>query len=165
MGNHTRCCSYDPPPCGFCTADSDTNVVAISGIIVDACSECIAVDGTYVLGRSYINACRWNHGRFFSFCDGTPFTFRLNMQLQLDAMVLSPGSNQGWQLTITLGIGFDANPYFSGQNTAIYRWNSGSSADFDCTATRTLTLYTYTPNPDPAKNPCDSSALTITVNP
>jgi len=44
-----------------------------------------------------------------------------------------------------------------------YRWDSGSSSDFDCTAERTLSHHSNVPNPsDPM---CGNySGLTVTVN-
>lgn len=157
------CCTYDPPPCTVCTADSATVSVSLSGMVVDYCANCVSLDATYVLTRTGTNACTWRTSRFLSGCTGSPFFYGTWLTLTLQAMVLSPGTNQGWQLTVKTSSGYFSEPVLAGLNTAVYRWNSGSAADFDCTMTRSLTLYTY--SPDPTNNPCDTSTLTVTVNP
>lgn len=159
-------CVVDPPPCNVCTADAATLTVQISGLVDDACANCNEMDATYIVSRTGGDACLWWAYIYRSGCTGSPFFFGTWMRLALRAKVLAPSANQGWELHIDTNQGTFIDPYSGpGSNYAIYRWNSGSTADFDCTATRTLTLNTYVPDPTAANNPCDISALTITVNP
>lgn len=159
------CCPYDPPPCNICTSDAATMTLQISGLVDDACANCDTFDGTYVLSRSGSNACIWLTTRFASGCVGSPFFYGTWINLSLTAKVLAPSANQGWELFIRTSVGYYSDPFIAGYNYATYRWNSGSTADFDCTATRSMTLFTYVPDPTPSENPCDLSSLTITVNP
>jgi hypothetical protein len=159
-------CDYDPPPCSICTADAATVTVQISGFTDDACPNCDSFDATYVFSRTGADACAWTKTVYHSGCTGSPFYFGTWVHMVLTAKVLSPGTSQGWELYIRTNTGTYVDPFSGpGLNFAYYRWNSGSTADFDCTATRTMTLYYYTPDPTPSENPCNIGGLTVTVNP
>ena len=156
MSWYPCCCPYDPPPCSNCTADLDNVQVEISGITADLCYNCPDLDGTYTLTRTGANACIWT-GRWYSDCY-LPGGYRLGIDITLESRPLTPSSNKGWVMTINIGVPG------TWVDVVTYRWNSGSSSDFDCTTTRSLTYYAHVP--DPFNPVCDGyTALTITVNP
>lgn len=153
------CCDIvDPPPCSNCTADANTVSITVSGATDDYCNQCDeAFNGTFVAVRDPSVSCRWIYSNYVWPCRvvGSSFLFGAR-GFVLSAQTLFPSANKGWNLSLTVGANFH-------NDTAIYRWNSGSTSSFDCTATRSLSNYVFTP--DPTQSTCANlNGLTITVN-
>jgi hypothetical protein len=145
---------FDPPPCGICTADSDALSITIAGLSNATCSGCAFFNATFILPRTAGNACKWQKTGIGGNCNtlGQPYI------MSVLAGTLSPSSNVGFHA------GVQVSSYYSGTMNIEYtnrRWNSGSTADFDCTATRVTSAYTYLQDTG-----CNGwSTATITINP
>ena len=148
------CCNpYDPPPCGSCSADSDTVSVTFTGAVDGAC-DCDWINATFILSRLSGNACAWRTQGTFACGVGGSYT------ITAEATDIPPGSpvRKGWR--VTLGIAIPAGGI---SNIITYQWRSASSTSFDCTATQSLTLLSAASVPAL----CDTTAWsssTCTVN-
>lgn len=156
------CCCGDPPPCGNCTADSDNVSVTISGFSAGTnCTEdnCNSLEGTYVLSRGVVSACWWQMW-YTRWCDTTVCAAGGWYTISLKAQTLPLSGNLGWVLTLRY-------EWPNGScvswvvDTATYVWDSGDTADFDCTATHSLS---HSGAVLPFNSCTGWTALTIQVN-
>lgn len=118
-------CCYDPPPCGFCSADNDTITLTIGGFSGMSVCGCARVfNGVWTLPREYANACYYLQTYTYTCVPGGAPRY-----VNMEAWVTGDGTHLCWF----------AQLYFQGVFYN-YKWDSGSMSAFDCTATRTLTF-------------------------
>ena len=118
------------------------------------CIRCEYLDGTYVMQRTQQNTCSWQLDQYFG-CTASTYTDAL-LKLRASATVITPGTDTGWYVTISLLRGPSWNT-----DATTYRWASGSSDPFDCTATQSLAHF-FTIE---LQDLCTGwTALTVTVN-
>jgi hypothetical protein len=160
MGWYPCCCggSVTPDPCEHCTDLYYLVDVTLDGFSNAICGSCASLDATYTLTQQPTEGCCWTRTENLICSEGCNY----QIELTLCAVILTPGTNKGWDLTIRIRTLNCYDPEI--EDMARYRWNSGSTDDFDCTETHTLTLYLYTP--DPSGPLCSGlNSLTVTVNP
>jgi len=127
------CCGGDDVAlCEWCSLDSDTVTITITGLTNDGCPNCSSVNGTYVIYREPDVVCAWSE-TYYTPCG----------QLFIRS-IASPNvpvmNNHGWALELDMqAVGIHDEVH--------YRFDSGSDVPFDCTAEQILLhFYTTTSN-------------------
>lgn len=149
-------CQEAPPgdPCSHCIDDETRPAVAliISNFspIIQPCP-CGYINGTFIIPQSAVSGCLYYDYPTFT-CGITYFTSTIGARIQSFPSG-SPANELGWQAAVTI---WDASHVYN--QSWLWEWHSGSTADFDCTVSRDLTYIGQTTQEPFFHNYCDQGA-------
>lgn len=154
------CCSPPPPECPCTAPDGTPSTVTLTAAgIADGtalelglyvCQACSTYNGANVLGSSGEGTCCW-YKTTSACCLCSGLIYNVNYRITVCLKTLSSG-NLGWEAKFTI----TANP---GTMVVTYEYDSGGTADLDCTSEFTLDYIGQT-----GPNLCTSFPSTVQLN-